>query len=258
MSMSRSHVLNTQTAVVPARRTSGQSGLLRILLIGQELRVEALRALLTWQEDMQVLSPISDYEHVSDIVWRISGTEQHIDVVVMDWDGSYDANHQLLQALSAAGQRVLVISSLLYPSSMYKIEEAGAMGYCHTGASPIQLASAIRKVALATRCFYLPDPTSLPDLKVRRHAAFSRERLEARAREISWVLTETDIKIMSHFDSEKTDQIAEQVQRRPGTVRTDLSARIFLFLQLLSGRPKIPNKKVAFQVMLEYGIFEYR
>jgi DNA-binding NarL/FixJ family response regulator len=258
MSMSRSHVLNTQAPGASAKRGPGQSGLLRILLIGPELRVEALRALLTWQEDMQVLSPISDYEHVNDIVWRISGREPLIDAVVMDWDGSYDANRQLLQALSAEGQRVLVISSRLYPSSMRKIEEAGAMGFCHTGASPIQLSNAIRKVALATRCFYLPDSASLPDLKVRRHPAFCQERLEARAQEIGWVLTETDIKIMSHFDRDKTDEIAEQVQRRPGTVRTDLSARIFLFLQLLSGRQRIPNKKVAYQVMLEFGIFEYR
>jgi DNA-binding NarL/FixJ family response regulator len=258
MSMSRSHLLSTQTVVAPGKRGSEQSDLLRILLVGQELRAEALRALLTWQEDMQVLSPISDNEHVGDIVWRISGSEQLIDVVVMDWDGAYDANYQLLQALSAEGQRVLVISSLLYPSSMFKIEEAGALGYCHTGVSPIQLANAIRKVALAKRCFYLPDPASLPDLKVKRHPAFCQERLEVRAAEIGWVLTETDIKIMSHFDSDKTDEIAEQVQRRPGTVRTDLSARIFLFLQLLSGRQRIPNKKVAYQVMLEYGIFEYR
>ncbi len=258
--MSQPRVLNTQTPVVPAKRVSGQSDLLRILLIGQELRVEALRALLTRQEDMQVLSPISNYEHVGDIVWRISRNEQLIDVLVMDWDGSYDydANYQVLRALSAEGLQVLVISSLLYPSLMYKLEEAGAMGYCHTGASPIQLANAIRKVALATRWFCLPDSASLSDIKVRRHPAFCQERLEARAREIGWVLTQTDIKIMSHFDSDKTDALAEQVQRAPGTVRTDLSARIFLFLQLLSGREKIPNKKVAYQVMLEYGIVEYR
>lgn len=256
--MTRSHMLSTQTPVASGKRASGQSVLLRILLIGKELRVEALRALLSWQEDMQILSPISDVEHVSDIVWRISRNEQPIDVFVLDWEGSFEANYHLLQTLSTEGRQVLVISSLLYPSEMYKIKDAGAMGYCHTGASPIQLANTIRTVALAKRCWLLPETASLPDLKVKRRATFCRERLEVRALEIGWVLTETDINIMSHFDRDTTDEIAEKVNRRSGTVRTDLSARIFLFLQLLSGRQKIPNKKVAFQVMLEYGIFEYR
>jgi hypothetical protein len=102
------------------------------------------------------------------------------------------------------------------------------------------------------------SPHSLPDLKVKRQPAFCQERLEARTKEIGWVLTETDINIMSRFERDTTDEIAERVNRRSGTVRTDLSARIFLFLQLLSGRKKIPNKKVAFQIMLEYGIFECR
>jgi DNA-binding NarL/FixJ family response regulator len=256
--MSRSHLLNTQPQVTPGKHSPAQTDLLRILLIGKELRVEALRALLSWQEDMQTLSPLSDFDNVSDAVWRISGSEQHIDVIVLDWEGPFEENYHLLQLLCAEGQQVLVISSDLYPSELYKIEEAGALGYCHTGASPIQLANAVRKVALAKRCFYPSASASLPNLKVKRQAAFCQDRLEARAQEIGWALTETDTGIMSHFDRDNTNEIAEKVRRRPGTVRTDLSARIFLFLQLLSGRKKIPNKKVAYQVMLEYGIFEYR
>jgi DNA-binding NarL/FixJ family response regulator len=260
MSMSRSHLLSTQPAAVAPQSRATQTGLLRILLIGQELRVEALRALLSSQEDMKILSPISDFEQVNAIMWRINGSDQPIDVVIMDWDGSFEANYRLLQALSAEGHWVLVISSLPYPGAMHRIEEAGAQGYCHTSASAIQLANAIRKVAAGKHCFYLPELAMalLSDPKVKRHPVFCPERLEARAAEIGWVLTATDINIISHFDSINTDEIAERVNRRPGTVRTDLSARIFLFLQLISGRTKIPNKKVGYQVLLEYGIFEYR
>jgi DNA-binding NarL/FixJ family response regulator len=258
MSMSRSHVLSTQLpAGAPQSKTTE---LLRILLIGQELRAEALRALLCSQDDMKILSPISDFEQVNDIMWRINGSDQPIDVVTMDWDGSLEANFGLLQALSNEGHRVLVISSLPYPGAMHRIEEAGAQGYCHTSASAIQLANAIRKVAAGKQNFILPEVamTHLSNPRVKRQAVFCQERLEARAAEIGWVLTTTDINIISHFDSDNTDEIAERVNRRPGTVRTDLSARIFLFLQLLSGRQKIPNKKVGYQVLLEFGIFEYR
>jgi len=64
MSMSRSHLLSTQSTAASGKRSSRQSGLLRILLIGQKLRVEAPRALPYMAGRHAGLSPISDYEDV--------------------------------------------------------------------------------------------------------------------------------------------------------------------------------------------------
>lgn len=260
-SMTRTQVLSTQPPqVYQPKRGGTRSGLLRILLIGKELRVEALRSLLSLQEDMKILSPISDLNHVMDVVSRMNGTDQSIDVVIMDWEGLYEMHSHLLQILSAKHHKCLVIGSLISPSELKQIEETGALGYCFTGASPIQLASVIRTVAGGRRHFLFPEASMIPlnDLKVKRCPVFYRERLEARAAEIGWELRHTDVSIIAHFDSDNIDIIAQKVDRRPGTVRTDLSARIFLFLQLLSGRKKIPSQKVGFQVLLEFGIFEYK
>lgn len=256
------HIMTLQTH--PLRRTEQEfstlAGLLRILLIGAELRVEALRALLSTQEDMKILSPISDLAHVIDATSRMRGGEQSIDAVVIDWDESTEANYHVLKYLSSRNQHCLVISPFRFPGELRQIEEAGAMGYCFTEASTIQLANAIRNVARGIKHFYVPEGAIAhhPNLKVKRRPVFYRERLQARAEEIGWTLTETDVHIMAHFDSTSTDEIAMQINRRPGTVRTELSARIFLFLQLLSGRRRIPNKKIGFQVLLEFGIFEYK
>jgi DNA-binding NarL/FixJ family response regulator len=258
-SVSHRQVTPTPPVEFQAKRGGTRSGLLRVLLIGKELRIEALRSLLSFQEDMRVLSPISDLDHVMDAVFRMN-IEQSIDVIVIDWDGLYQMNTHLLQILSAKHQKCLVIGTLISPGEVKQLEEFGAQGYCFTGASPVQLASCIRTVAGGRRVFLIPAPAMVPphDLKVKRSPVFYRERLEARAAEIGWELRELDISIIAHFDSDSIVSIAEKIDRRPGTVRTDLSNRIFLFLQLLSGRKRIPSQKIGFQVLLEFGIFEYR
>lgn len=237
-------------------------GLLRILLVGQELRVEALRALLSLQEDMKILGPILEIDHAAEVIVRMNGADQPIDVVVIDWDGDMysEMYHHILQVLASRSIRCLIISSQTYPGEIKHIEEAGAAGYCVTSASPVQLAAAIRRVAGGKKVFHFPtgEGAGQPILKVRRHLVFYRERLEERAREIGWDLNQTDINIISHFDSDTNTQIAGEVNRRPTTIRTKLSERVFLFLQLLSGRSRIPNKKAGFQVLLEFGIFEYK
>lgn len=76
-SSTQSQALSTHHAQIdPEKRQDAQAGLLRILLIGEELRVEALRALLSVQEDMKVLSPLSVLVHVQDVVSRLTETHQ--------------------------------------------------------------------------------------------------------------------------------------------------------------------------------------
>jgi len=242
--------------------SSASTELLRLLLIGQELRVEGLKMLLATQEDMELMSPIADLDQVTDVLLRLHGAEQRIHVVVMDWDGAFEKNYTVLKFLSSLGLRCLVISSLIYPSELAQIKEAGAWGFCFTATSRQQLAQIIRKVAAGKKCFRFPEHSAelLPNLKVKRRLVFYRERLQARAADIGWDLTETDISIIYHiFTSadEKTPAIALKIDRKPGTVRTDLSARIFFYLHLMSDR-QVSSRLTAFQVLLEFGIIEYK
>ena len=178
----------------------------------------------------------------------------------MDWDSHAEMNFSLLHALSSQNQRCLVIASVISPAELQQIEDAGALGYCFPGASPIQLASIIRNVAGGRRHFLFPESamTPLSRLMVKRRPVFYRQRLEARALEVGWELRCTDISIIGHLDCESTAAIANAAGLQPGTVRTDLSVRIFSFLQLLSGQKSIKSQKTGFQVCLEYGIFEYQ
>jgi DNA-binding NarL/FixJ family response regulator len=249
----------------PAGTKSGalaSTELLRLLLIGQELRVEGLKLLLGTQEDMELLTPIADLDQVTEVLLRLHGAEQRIHVVVMDWDGPFEKNYTVLKFLSSLGLRCLVISSLIFPSELDQIKEAGAWGYCFTATSRQQLAQIIRKVAGGKKYFRFPEQTAelLPNLKVKRRLVFYKERLQARAADIGWELTDTDTAIIYHiFTSahEKTPEIARKIDRKPGTVRTDLSARIFFYLHLMSDR-QISSRLTAFQVLLEFGIIEYK
>ena len=236
--------------------------LLRILLIGQELRVEALKMLLATQEDIELLSPIADLDQVTEVLTRLHGAEQRIHLVVMDWDGPFEKNYSILKFLSSLGLRCLVISSLIYPSELDQIKQAGAWGYCFTATSRQQFVAILRKVAAGRKYFRFPEQTAdlLPNLKVKRKLVFYQERLQARAEEIGWELTQTDVDIIYHiFTSahEKTPEIAAKIDRKAGTVRTDLSSRIFFYLHLMSDRA-VSNRLTAFQVLLEFGIIEYK
>lgn len=218
--------------------------------------------LLATQEDMELLSPIADLDQVTEVLLRLNGADQRIHVVVMDWDGPFEKNYTILKFLSSLGLRCLVISSLIYPSELEEIKEAGAWGYCFTASSRQQLAQIIRKVAGGRKSFRFPEQTSelLPNLKVKRRLVFYKERLQARAADIGWELTQQDMDIIYHIytmASEKTPAIARKVVCQPGTLRTILSTRIFFYLQLMTDRP-VSSRLTAFQVLLEFGVIEYK
>ena len=86
---------------------------------------------------------------------------------------------------------------------------------------------------------------------------FYKERLEEQAASINWPLSEIELLILSQFDGANNDEIARRIHRPVGTVRSATS-RIFFLIQQLSERQEIPNRLVAFQVLLELGIIEYR
>src|SRR6266516_6491887 len=76
-----------------------QPGLLRILAIGPELRVEELRALLSEQEDMQLLPPIADPDQALDVLSRTNQISR-IDVVIVEGEFCEEQHYHLLQVLS--------------------------------------------------------------------------------------------------------------------------------------------------------------
>lgn len=235
---------------------------LRVLVVGQELRVEGLSLLLAMQQDMDVLSPLSDLEQTVEVVARMIAAGQGISVVVMDWDGPFDQSYSILVALCALSQRCLVVASRLSAGELEQLRRAGALGCCCAGVSRQQLAQAIRKVAAGRPAFLFPERSVdlVPTLSAHRRLVFHPERLEARGADIGWQLNETDIQIIYHTfmnAREKTPGIAEKVKRAQGTIRTNLSGHIFLFLGLLADC-KVSSRIEAFQVLLEYGIFEYQ
>ncbi len=233
-----------------------QPRLLRILLIGPELRVEELRALLSEQVDMQLLPPITDLDQALDVLSRTNQVSR-IDVVIVEWEFCEEPHYHLLQVLSRH-LRCLIIAPPMYPSETKRLEEAGAYGYCPTAASSQQLLKTIRKIARGEKYFRPTPSTELrPQLLAKRHPVFFQERLEEQAASIRWPLSEIELLILAHFDGANNDEIARRIHRPVGTVRSTTS-RIFFLLQQLSERQEIPNRLVAFQVLLELGILEYR
>jgi len=240
----------------PSKRRRAQTGLLRILPIGPELRVEELRALLSEQEDMQLLSPIADPDQALDVLSRTNRASR-IDVVIVEGEFCEEQHYHLLQVLSGR-LRCLVIAPAMYPGETKRLEEAGAYGYCPTAASSQQLVKTIRKIARGEKYFHrIPSTELRPRLSAKRQPVFFQERLEEQAARISWPLSEIELLILSHFDGANNDEIARRIHRPVGTVRSTTS-RIFFLLQQLSERQEIPNRLVAFQVLLELGIIEYR
>jgi len=229
---------------------------LRILPIGPELRVEELRALLSEQEDMQLLPPIADPDQALDVLSRTNRMSR-IDVVIVEGEFCEEQHSHLLQVLSRH-LRCLVIAPPMYPSETKRLEEAGAYGYCPTAASSQQLVKTIRKIARGEKYFHPTPLTELgPRLLAKRQPVFFQERLEEQAARINWPLSEIERLILSHFDGANNGEIAQGIHRPVGTVRSATS-RIFFLLQQLSERQEIPNRLVAFQVLLELGIIEYR
>jgi len=229
---------------------------LRILPIGPELRVEELRALLAEQEDMQLLPPIADPDQALDALSRTDRVSR-IDVVIVEGEFCEEPHSHLLQVLSRH-LRCLVIAPPMSPSETKRLEEAGAYGYCPTAASSQQLMKTIRKIGRGEKYFH-PTPSAelRPRLLAKRQPVFFQERLEEQAARINWPLSEIERLILSHFDGANNGEIAQRIHRPVGTVRSATS-RIFFLLQQLSERQEIPNRLVAFQVLLELGILEYR
>ena len=121
-----------------------------------------------------------------------------------------------------------------------------------------QLVKTIRKIARGKKYFHPSPSTELrPNLFVKRRPVFYKERLEEQAASIRWPLSEIELLILSQFDGANNDEIARRIHRPVGTVRSATS-RIFFLLQQVSERQEIPNRLVAFQVLLELGIIEYR
>jgi len=255
MSMQQSSV-SPHSGESTSKRPLAQPGLLRILLIGPELRVEELRALLSEQEDMQLLPSIADLDQALDVLSRTNQASR-IDVAIMEGEFCEGPQYHLLQVLSRH-LRCLIIAPPMYPSEAKRLEEAGAYGYCPTAASSQQLVKTIRKIARGEKYFHpLPLNEPRPQLLAKRHPVFFRERLEEQAASIRWPLSEIELLILSHFDGANNDEIARRINRPVGTVRSTTS-RIFFLLQQLSEREEIPNRLVAFQVLLELGVIEYQ
>ncbi|MFL5657383.1 MAG: hypothetical protein ACJ8CB_24780 [Ktedonobacteraceae bacterium] len=238
------------------RPPPAQSRLLRILPIGPELRVEELRALLAEQEDMQLLPPIADPDQALDVLSRTNRVSR-IDVVIVEGEFCEEQHYHLLQVLSRH-LRCLVIAPPMYPTETKRLEEVGAYGYCPTAASSQQLVKTIRKIGRGEKYFHPTPSTELrPRLFTKRQPVFFQERLEEQAARINWPLSEIERLILSHFDGANNGEIAQKIHWPVGTVRSATS-RIFFLLQQLSERQEIPNRLVAFQVLLELGIIEYR
>ena len=239
----------------PRRRRTSR-GLLRILAIGPELRVEELRALLSEQTDMELLPPIADPDQALDVLSRTNGVSR-IDVAIVEGESFEEQHYRRLQVLSRH-LRCLIIASPMYPSEIKRLEEAGAYGYCPTSASSQQLVKTIRTIARGEKYFH-PTPLSelRPRLMTKRKLVFYQERLEEQTARIGWPLTEIERLILSNFDGANNDEIARRIHRPVGTVRSTTS-RIFFLLQQLSERQEIPNRLIAFQILLELGIIEYQ
>jgi DNA-binding NarL/FixJ family response regulator len=220
------------------------------------LRVEELQTLLSEHGDMKLLPPIADPDQALDVLSRMKEIS-HIDVVILEWEFGDQTHDQLLQTLCRY-LRCLIIAPLLSPNETKRLEEAGAYGYCPTAASSHQLVKTIRTIARGKKSFHrMASSEQQPPLFVKRQPVFFQERLQELAASIHWPLSEIELLILSHFDGANNHEIARRIHRPEGTVRS-VTSRIFFLLQQLSERQQIPNRLVAFQVLLELGVLEYR
>ena len=241
--------------LIPSSQTSK---LLRVLVVGPELLANALYALLTKFDDLHLLAPICEPEQVMPFIQRLGSTQHPVDVVVLHWSGDLERDHMLLAALSAAGQRSLIVTSLYCPDEIAFIKQSGAWGLFFTSSSVHHLATALRSIAHGQK--YFPQITSstpnLTYLTRQRQMTFHEERLRALARSIMWDLKETEIKILRHLTNSRVEDIAEKTHLKPTTVRRVLSMHVYEFLELVAGR-SISNHLAALQVLYEFGVIEY-
>ncbi len=104
-----------------------------------------------------------------------------VNVVVLHWSGDLERDHMLLEALSAAGQRSLIVTSLYCPDEIAFIKQSGAWGLFFTSSSANHLATALRTIAHGQK--YFPQLTSstpnLAYLTRQRQMAFHEERLRS-------------------------------------------------------------------------------
>jgi DNA-binding NarL/FixJ family response regulator len=237
-----------------------RSRLLRVLVVGPELLANALQALLTTIDDIQVLTPISVLDQVLPFIERVSSTEHSLDVVILHWSSDPERDHQLLKALAKARQHCLIITSFSFPQEMEWIKQAGAWGLFFTH-SPVQhLVTAVRTIASGQKSFpesfQARSTSNLISLTKPRQMAFHEERLEALAHEIMWKLTQTERNIFRHITDPSIKEIATNIHLSPVTVRRELSERVYEFLELICGRP-VSNRLAALHVLQQYGVIEY-
>ena len=237
-----------------------QSRLLRVLVVGPEFLANALHTLLATIEDVHVLTPISEPDQVLPFIERVGSTEHPLDVIVVHCSGDLEGDHTLLRALTTAGQRCLIVTSLHFPNEVELIKQAGAWGLFFTASSVQQFVTAVRIIVHGQK--YFPDmvpvvPTRNMTYRGKpRQMAFHEERLKALAREIMWKFNETELNILRHMTDPSIQEIATKIHLRPITVRRELSERVYEFLELISGRP-VSNRFVALRVLQEYGVIEY-
>ena len=122
------------------------------------------------------------------------GSTQPVNVVVLHWSGDLERDHMLLAALSAAGQRSLIVTSLYCPDEIAFIKQSGAWGLFFTSSSVHHLATALRTIAHGQKYFppITPSTPNLAYLTRQRQMAFHEERLRALAHSIMWDLKETE------------------------------------------------------------------
>jgi DNA-binding NarL/FixJ family response regulator len=250
----------TSTTASYLTPSSLTSKLLQVLIVGPELLANALHALLATIDDFHLLSPIFEPDEVLPFIQRVRSTECSIDVIILHWSGDLEEDHTLLNALSTARQRCLIVTSLRIPDEIEFIKQAGAWGLFFTASPAQHLATALRTIAHGQK--YFPEifsvlPTrNMTYLTKPRQMAFHEERLKALACEIMWKMNETELNIFRHMTDPSIEEIATKIHLRPTTVRRELSERIYEFLELISGRP-VSNRFMALRVLQEYGVIEY-
>jgi len=240
---------------------------LQVLVVGHELRVEALEMLLGQQQDLRVLTALVDAISPIDTVLSLierRRTSRPIDVVLVDWDGDVSVNMPLLTALAKARQRSLVVTSLMLPSDMETLQKVGAWGYVLTTASSRHLYTAIGHVAQGRKTFPPVQLGSLPNPRIKRHLVFYPEILKVYAEDVVEVeLTPIAMQILAHLAESNAVEIGARIDRQQGTIRTELSTKVFPFLRQLAKKYQLPisnvtNQKEAFEVAQMVGIFVYQ
>ena len=233
--------------------------LLRVQVVGPQLLAQALHALLSTLDDLYALAPLSQLDQVLSVVERLQQSKRAIDVFVVQWSGDQDRDHRLLSALSAAGHRCLVVTSLLYPHELDFLQRV-CWGVFFTTSPLSDLAAALRSIASGHS--YFPDDLkrkaqrTLQFQPTSRQLVFHRERLEQLAADYGWSFSETEIHIFLHFTTVHIEEIAQRVHLHQTTVRGILSERVYKFLRLISQRD-ISNRFLALQALQEYGVIEY-